>query len=447
MNYFIIILIKMDSIFFNFIFLLFNAYHCKEIIYNHTNEENNLFFVFTTFRHGARKTFPEVDIFGNYDKEVGALTKYGGIQHLEIGKKYRNRYSNFLNMSFDKNELYIRSSDVERTLISTEKELEGFFNKTINRSNFFIVKEGYYFMNLYHLDNKEKEVMEKYFKRCQKRILTQDFQSIFNNEIMPILKDCYGIDNVTNMNFFFDSVITSYFEYIYGNDSKNKIGNCSIENITKIYEYCVDYYNSLRGWDEYGAYMFYKLYQHIFEYMYKAINGTSKIKMMMIGGHDITVGPFMDFLDGLKIIPRSHYPHYACNLVIELRQYNEDFYLEFYYNDILKYNNTLENFKNILNNTKYSNLYNYCGIPSKINDLKKFFGIKSTINLYIFIILMVLVSILIILLIPFMIIYFINKRKKKFIKLTDEEKSKRKESIKVFDILDSKRENTTTSNE
>ena len=139
----------MDSIFLNFIILLlFNAYHCKEIIYNHTNEENNLYFVFTTFRHGARKAYKDVDFFGNYDDEVGALTKYGRIQHLEIGKKYRKRYSNFLNMSFDKNELYIRSSNIERTLISTEKELEGFFNKTINRSNFFIVKDGLYFMNL-----------------------------------------------------------------------------------------------------------------------------------------------------------------------------------------------------------------------------------------------------------------------------------------------------------
>ena len=58
--------------------------------------------------------------------------------------------------------------------------------------------------------------------------------------------------------------------------------------------------------------------------MYGAINGTSKIKMMMIGGHDETLAPFMNFLDGLKIIPRNHYPHYACNLVIELRKYNND---------------------------------------------------------------------------------------------------------------------------
>ena len=75
------------------------------------------------------------------------------------------------------------------------------------------------------------------------------------------------------------------------------------------------YFDTFRGWDEAGAYMFYMLYQNILRYMVNAIEGTSDLKMVMIGGHDITVDKFMNFLDGLKIIPRTHYPHYACNIV------------------------------------------------------------------------------------------------------------------------------------
>ena len=71
--------------------------------------------------------------------------------------------------------------------------------------------------------------------------------------------------------------------------------------------------------------MFYLLYQHIFEYMDNAIKGKSPLKMLMIGGHDVTVDKFMNFLDGMKIIQRIHYPHYACNIVIELRKYKENF--------------------------------------------------------------------------------------------------------------------------
>ena len=79
----------------------------------------------------------------------------------------------------------------------------------------------------------------------------------------------------------------------------------------------------------------------------------------------------MNFLDRLRVIPRTNYPHFACNIVIELRKYHQDFYLEFYYNDILKYNNTLNNFKGILDNSEYSNLYNYCGKPIKRSSLNK----------------------------------------------------------------------------
>jgi len=60
------------------------------------------------------------------------------------------------------------------------------------------------------------------------------------------------------------------------------------------------------------------------------INGRIKIRMMMIEGHDVTDAPLIDFLSGLNIIPRTHYPHYACNVVMELRKYGQDFYLEFY---------------------------------------------------------------------------------------------------------------------
>ena len=273
-------------------------------------------------------------------------------------------------MSFDKNEFYIYSSNVGRTIVSTEKELEGFFNKTIDRSNIDITKAGGYYMNLLGLDLKEQEEINKYIASCSKRKLAKNFYEIYHREIFPNIKKCHQMENITDsgINIFCDSMISHYFEYTYGNETYNIISRCSKENIQKFYDFCVEFYDSFRGWNEFNAYIFYMLFQHIFQYMDNYINGRSKIRMMMIGGHDVTVAPLMDFLNGLNIIPRTHYPHFACNIVIELRKYGQYFYLEFYYNDILKYNNTLEKFKSILDNTKYNNLYNYCGIPSYLNN-------------------------------------------------------------------------------
>ena len=350
-------------------FIIFIISSDTDKYYNHTSADNNLYFVFSTYRHGARYAFTlfRRDYFGNYIPSRGALTPYGAKQHLEIGKRYRERYSKFLNMSFNPKEMYIRSSDAERTVISTLKELEGLFNKTIDRKYLTIVNGGLNFWNVYQINNKDRETLEKYFKFCRikgKRRLPNI------DEIFPILKECYGVKWAPTVERLCESVFSAYYEYTYDNKTDNKIGKCGKENADKMHDFCVRHYDTLRGWDENGAYMFYMLFQNIFRYMVNAIEGTSDLKMVMIGGHDITVDKFMNFLDGLKIIPRTHYPHYACNIVIELRKYNEEFYLEFYYNDILKYNETFQTFADTLDNSKYSNMYNYCGVPSWAQNIK-----------------------------------------------------------------------------
>ena len=150
--------------------------------------------------------------------------------------------------------------------------------------------------------------------------------------------------------------------------------------------------------------------------------------MFMIGGHEITVDKFMDFLDGLKIINRTHYPHYACNIVIELRKYNNEYYTEFYYNDILKYNKTLKYLMDTLDNSKYSNLYNYCGYPNYSDNyiikvkLKKFFRQKNDFGLYI-ILISIIITIFIIFFLIILFIYKVNKRNK-FAKIKEEQPKK-----------------------
>jgi hypothetical protein len=248
----------------NFLLLTYLSY-CKDIIYNHNNKEKNLYFVFTTFRHGARKPLTRVDFFGNSNYSAGSLTEYGKIQHLEIGRKYRKRYSNFMNISFDKKEIYIRSSNFKRTIISTEKELEGFFNKSIGRSNIFIANSGYP-MNLFSLDIKEQIEMKKYFASCPKRNLAKNYIDTYNLEIFPNIKHCHLMKNISDsgINRFCDSMISHYFEYIYDNETNNIISRCSSENIKKFYDFCIEYYDSFRGFNEYIMHIYFINYFNIF---------------------------------------------------------------------------------------------------------------------------------------------------------------------------------------
>ena len=210
-------LIKMNLLSLYSILSLISHCLCLDIMYNHTNKENNLYFVFTTFRHGARKPLFGVDFFGNRNYSARALTKYGIIQHLEIWRKYRKRYSNFVNMSFDKNEYYIYSIVIGRTRVSTEKELEGFIIKTIDKSNIIIARGGYY-MSIIALDLKEQEEINKYIASCSKRKLAKNYYEIYYHEIFPNIKKCHLMGNITDsgMHIFCDFMINHYFEYTYG---------------------------------------------------------------------------------------------------------------------------------------------------------------------------------------------------------------------------------------
>ena len=149
------------------LFSLFFVFLNKNLMYNHKSREKNLYFVFTTFRHGARNPLYSSDAFGNKISHPGKLTKYGCFQHLEIGQKYRQRYSNFINLKFDKKEIYIRSSNIDRAIISTEKELKGFFSKNIDRKYIHIIKGGSKAWNLFHFNDKEKKKMEVYINSCK----------------------------------------------------------------------------------------------------------------------------------------------------------------------------------------------------------------------------------------------------------------------------------------
>ena len=124
---------------------------------------------------------------------------------------------------------------------STEKELEGFFNETIGRSNIVIPKgeEGYY-MNILDLDPIEKSEINKYIASCSKRQLGKNFRDIYYREIFPNIKKCRLMEFITDsdMGIFCDSMISHYFEYTFGNETYNIISRCSKENIKNLLFLC-----------------------------------------------------------------------------------------------------------------------------------------------------------------------------------------------------------------
>ena len=65
--------------------------------------------------------------------------------HYKLGKYLRNRYKNLLSDTYDENDIYIRASDVDRTMMSAMSNLAGLYppkrdqiwNPQVQRPGFF----------------------------------------------------------------------------------------------------------------------------------------------------------------------------------------------------------------------------------------------------------------------------------------------------------------------
>jgi acid phosphatase len=93
---------------------------------------SELRFVFEMFRHGARGPWTGVDannndIFGEYWSSPGELTGVGMRQHYLLGHRNRIRYQGYLSSSYSGNEIYVVSTDYNRTIMSAYSQLQGLY--------------------------------------------------------------------------------------------------------------------------------------------------------------------------------------------------------------------------------------------------------------------------------------------------------------------------------
>ena len=102
------------------------------IIYSSINGEiSQLRHVHVLYRHGGRSpifTFPtDSNQIDKWPLGLGQLTNKGIIQHFQLGLWLRKRYQCLVGEDFSHSSMYVRSSDMDRTLMSAESNLAGFF--------------------------------------------------------------------------------------------------------------------------------------------------------------------------------------------------------------------------------------------------------------------------------------------------------------------------------
>ena len=122
--------------FFIILFFALNHYDSKNLKQSPKNSEDKLLFVWQHFRHGARGPYIAVNPITNLDfigekwDGIGELTPLGMRMLYLLGISTKRKYSNFLAKTYNPNELFIVSTNVNRTINSVNSFLKGFYNNS-----------------------------------------------------------------------------------------------------------------------------------------------------------------------------------------------------------------------------------------------------------------------------------------------------------------------------
>ena len=368
---------------------------------NNVQENEKLLFVWEHFRHGARDPYTQVnlttwiDFIGVQWKSQGELNAIGLRSHYLLGVATRKIYNNFLSQNFDPNEIFIISTDVNRTIMSAMANLQGIYNNLttfnltdlqINNSLINSLNETYKIK----IDEKIKELNNSYIQNGINIIPIHLFSKYGLQYKLNDADFCPGIQNYKDeaknqenvkqiLNQFYQYTNDTYGKYIFNfmNISWENNSNYIWED-SNLYYICdtyiadyvsgrdmphinntgidmEDFYNhSLNNSIINTYYVGYGLpptkasylavspiFRTIFNYMDRRIYinehndfkdiNSSSPKYVIYSGHDSTVGAIDVFLKDVFNISYEN-PEYTTSQYFELWEINKKYYIKYLYN-------------------------------------------------------------------------------------------------------------------
>ncbi|XP_018567414.1 testicular acid phosphatase homolog [Anoplophora glabripennis] len=350
------------------IFLILGLHHSYGLLVKNLKDDTDeLVAVTVLYRDGARspsKSFPNDPYYdlSYFPMGFGQLTQYGRTQQYELGQWLRSRYSTFLSEDYHVDDIYVRSTDTDRTLMSALANLAGLYPpKGDQLWNKDILWQP---ISVHTLPTNEDQVlyMERpcpKFNRLYDEVTKNHFFQSMNEEFADFYEQ---LSNLTGWNITDVSYIYQLHQVldIYANYDKSYLPSWA----SNLDQAKLDYLAGLSfiSWtftDELKRLGDGPFFDNLFSGFDKVLDETQQApNFLMLSGHEGTIG---SVLNGMGLFDYK-VPDFASTLIWEVKKSSEgEHYVNMFYKrhgtevvDQLKlfecdYNCKYETFKSILN--------------------------------------------------------------------------------------------------
>ncbi|XP_016386224.1 lysosomal acid phosphatase-like [Sinocyclocheilus rhinocerous] len=302
--------------------------------------ERTLKFVTVLYRHGDRspiKAYP-TDPYKESDwpQGFGQLSQEGMKQHFELGQFLTKRYTGFLSEDYDRHEIFIRSTDVDRTLMSAEANLAGMFPP--NGSEVFNPDLKWQPIPVHTVPADEEKLLSfplddcpRYTQLMNETEKTDIFLNMTetNKAFIEMVKNKTGLEK-TNIETIWSVYDTLFCEAKHGMRPPDWVTSSVMETLKVLknfgFQIMFGVYKRKEKCRLQGGLLLDQIIKNLSNAA--ALDSKQKVKMMVYSAHDTTI---VALQEALNVFNGLQPPYASCHLFELHQEENGTFSVEMFY--------------------------------------------------------------------------------------------------------------------
>ena len=313
-------------------------------------------------RHGARSPIDNNPWdTGYWNEGYGELTQEGMRQQYLNGAEFRNRYiinQQVAGAVFNASEIYVRSTNVNRTIMSAESQLMGFYPNGPNLSSAAMEAQAVPPFNVFNqsgiINSLGLAALPNNFQPIPIHVVASPYDNMLNGYSAVSCPYINVIASMVQSSSQYQYRVYNYTAYlqkqlytVFGEMIPFETAGWYADNLVcdQFHGYPMvpgiteDMYQQMMGIMNYSNSYFFQyggaqlassqFYSAVIDTFEGVINGSSTLTWSLYSAHDTTLIGFLIAIDNWD----NNNPPFASSLVFELNEINDNYFVSISYND------------------------------------------------------------------------------------------------------------------